>query len=126
MLLHSTPEERGNPEITSLHLNAACNFANKHKKTHKNITWSQLNHPALSKQLTVCTRQDLGREQRILQNVTVTLDVYQFCHSISPCVKNGSCSSSSWTESQWTVLLRYLINLLLSQQMLYATNLLNT
>jgi len=31
----------------------------------KNITWSQPNHPSLSKQSTVCTRQDLRREHSI-------------------------------------------------------------
>jgi len=47
------------------HLNAACCFANT--KHINNITWSQLNHPSLSKWLTICTRQDPGREQSILQ-----------------------------------------------------------
>jgi len=47
------------------HLNAACCFANT--KHINNITWSQLNHPSLSKWLTICTRQDPGREQSILE-----------------------------------------------------------
>ena len=62
------------------------------RNTLKNITWSQLNHPSLSKRSTVCTRQDLGREHSILQYVTLKLDVYQVCHYVGRCVKNGSCS----------------------------------
>jgi len=37
-------------------------FLLKHAKHIKNITWSQLNHPPLSKRPTVCTRQVIGRE----------------------------------------------------------------
>jgi len=48
-----------------------------------------------SKRLTVCTTQDIGRQQSILQHVTLMPDVFQVCHSIAPCVKNGSCFSSS-------------------------------
>jgi len=54
----------------------------KTNEKHENITWSQLNHPSLSKRSIVCTRQDLGREHSILQYVTVTLDIYQVCHSV--------------------------------------------
>jgi len=39
-------EKTGNPEFSVFHLNAACCFASKHIK---NITWSQMNHPSLSK-----------------------------------------------------------------------------
>jgi len=67
----------------------------------------------------VCTTQNAGR-QSILQHVTLMPFVYQVCHSIGPCVKNRSCFYQVWSESQWTVLLRYLINTLLSQQMLDA------
>jgi len=61
-------------------------FCQQTQKTPKNITWSQLNHAALSKQLTVCTRQDLGREQSILLYVTVPLDV---SHYQSLCKQEG-------------------------------------
>jgi len=89
------PGETGNPEIASFHLNAACFFSKKTRNTVKNITWSQLNHPSLSKRLTGCTRQDLGREHSILLSVTRMFCVSQVCHSVSRCVKGGSCSSSS-------------------------------
>ena len=87
------PGETGNPEIASFHLNAACVFTKKHE-TVKNITWSELNHPSLSKRMTGCTRQDLGREHSILLSVTHMLCVSQVCHGVSRCVNGGSCSSS--------------------------------
>jgi len=60
------PGETGNPEIASFHLNAACFFTKKTRNTVKNITWSELNHPSLSKRSSGSTRQDLGREHSIL------------------------------------------------------------
>ena len=42
---------------------------------------------------------------RILLSVTRMLYVYQVCHGVGRCVKDGSCSSSSLSESQWTVLM---------------------
>jgi len=45
---------------------------------------------------------------RILLSVTNMLYVNQVCHGVSRCVKDGSCSSSSLSESQWTVLRGYL------------------
>jgi len=53
------PGETGNPEIVSFHLNAACFFYQKTQNIVKNITWSELNHPSLTKRSTGCTRQDL-------------------------------------------------------------------
>ena len=44
---------------------------------------------------------------RILLSVTHMLYVNEVCHGVGRCVKNGS-SSSSLSESQWTVLMRYL------------------
>ena len=44
---------------------------------------------------------------RILLSVK-TLYVNQVCHGVGRCVKDGSCSSSSLSESQWTVLMGYL------------------
>jgi len=70
-------------------------FSPKTRNTVKNITWSELNHPSLSKRLTGCTRQDLGREHSILLSVTHMFRVSQARHSVSRCVKGGSCSSSS-------------------------------
>jgi len=45
---------------------------------------------------------------RMLLPVTHMLYVNQVCHSVGSCVKDGSCSSSSLSESQWTVLIGYL------------------
>jgi len=89
------PGETGNPEIASFHLNAACFFTKKTRNAVKNITWSELNHPLLSKQSTGCTRQDSGREHSILVCVTHMLCVSQVCHGVSRCVKDRSCSLSS-------------------------------
>jgi len=62
-------------------------FHQKTRNTVKNITWSELNHPSLSKQSTGCTRQDLGREHSILLSVTHMLYVSQVCHGVRSCVK---------------------------------------
>jgi len=70
-------------------------FAPKTRNTVKNITWSELNHPSLSKRSTGCTKQDLGKEHSILLSVTHMLCVSQVCHAVSRCVKDGSCSLSS-------------------------------
>jgi len=70
-------------------------FHQKTLNTVKNITWSEMNHPSLSKRSTGCTRQDLGREHSILLSVNHMLCVSQVCHGVSRCVKGGSCSSSS-------------------------------
>jgi len=45
---------------------------------------------------------------RIPLPVTHMLCVNQVCHGVGRCVKDGSCSSSSLSESQWTVLMGYL------------------
>jgi len=70
-------------------------FHQKTLNTVKTITWSEHNHPSLSKRSTACTRQDLGREHSILLCVTHMLCVSQVYHAVSRCVKDGSCSSSS-------------------------------
>jgi len=78
------PGETGNPEIASFHLNAACFLP----ETQNIVTWSELNHPSLSKRSTECTTQDLGREHSILLSVTHMLCINQVCHSVSRCVKD--------------------------------------
>jgi len=83
-------------------------FHQKKQNTVKNIIWSELSHPSLSKRSTGCTRQDLGREHSILLSVTHMLCVSQVCYGVSCYVKGGSCFSSSWSKSQWTVLMGYL------------------
>jgi len=45
--------------------------------------------------------------------------VNQVCHGVGRCVADGSCSWSSLSESQWTVLMGYLI---LCQQMKTPSN----
>jgi len=67
---------------------------NKTRNTVKNITWSEMNHPSLSKRSSGSTIQDLGREHSIMLCVTHMLCVSQVCHAVSRCVKDGSCSSS--------------------------------
>jgi len=42
---------------------------------------------------------------RILLSVTHMLYVNQNCHGVGRCVKDGSFSSSSLSESKWTVLM---------------------
>jgi len=46
--------------------------------------------------------------RRILLSVTHMLYVNQVCHGVGHCVKDGSCSSSSLSQSPWTVLMGYL------------------
>ena len=46
--------------------------------------------------------------RRILLSVTHMLYVNRICHGVGRCVKDGSCSSSSLSESQWAVLTGYL------------------
>jgi len=45
---------------------------------------------------------------RILLSVAHMLYVNKVCHGVGRCVKDGSCSLSSLSESQWTVLMGYL------------------
>ena len=76
-----------------------------------------------SKRLTVCTTQDVGRQQSILQQCSMLSSCPMFTKSVTvsvPLSKMGVVFYQVWSESQWTVLLRYLINTLLSQQMLDA------
>jgi len=46
-----------------------------------------------------CTHQTtetyLERQHSILLSVAHTLDVYQVCHGVGRCVKEGTCSSSN-------------------------------
>ena len=102
------PGETGNPKIASFHLNAACFLP----KNARNILKYRLvtAEPPFTVKTTDWMHQT-GR--RILLCVTHMLYVNQVCHGVGCCVKDGSCSSSSLRESQWTVLM----DILLSQQM---------
>jgi len=44
---------------------------------------------------------------RVLVSVTHMFYVNQVCHGVGRCVKDGSCSLSSLSENQWTVLMGY-------------------
>jgi len=70
-------------------------FHQKTRNTDKNIIWSELNHPSLSKRSTGCSRQDLGREHSILLSVTHMLCASPVCHGVSSCAKGESCSLPS-------------------------------
>jgi len=70
-----------------------------------NITCLQLNHPLVSKRSTGCTRQDL--ESCCLLPTCYVL-TKSLTVPVAACVKDGSYSSSSLSESQWTVLMGYL------------------
>jgi len=59
---------------------------------------------------------------RILLSVTDMLYVNEVCYGVGRCVKDGSCSSSSLSESQWTVLLRYEISCYLNECRRYQTH----
>ena len=70
-----------------------------------NITCLQLNHPLVSKRSTGCTRQDL--ESCCLLPTCYVL-TKSLTVPVAACVKDGSYSSSSLSESQWTVWTGYL------------------
>jgi len=89
-------------------------FHQKTRNTIKNITWSELNHPSLSKRSSGSTRQDLGRERSMLTHM---LCVSQVCHAVSRCVKDGVVLRQAWSKSQWAVLIGYLT---IPEQMLDA------
>jgi len=63
-----------------------------------NYHWVAVNLPFILKMIN-CVHQTvktyLERERGILLSVTYTLYVYQVCHGVGRCVKDGSCSSSS-------------------------------
>jgi len=84
-------------------------FLPKKHKTLKNITWSELNHPSLSKLSTECTTHDLVREHSILLSVTHMLCINQVCHDVCRCVKDGSCSSLSL---EWKLIHNFLMGYL--------------
>jgi len=56
------PGETGNPEIAYFHLNGAYFLPNKQNIVN-NITWSELNHPSLSKRSTGCMHQTGPRKE---------------------------------------------------------------
>ena len=82
-------------------------FHQKTRNTVKNITWSELNHPSLSKRSTGCKRQDLGREHSIL--LSVTCSVLAKSVTVSVAVQKVTVVlRQAWSKSQWTMLMGYL------------------
>jgi len=70
-------------KIGSLTSSKCCMlFHQNTRNTVKVITCSELNHPSLSKRLTGCTRQDLGREHSILLSVTHMVCISQVLESV--------------------------------------------
>jgi len=91
------------PKIANFHSNAAC-FLPKTK-------WNTLKYHLLTTEppFTVKTIDRMHQTgPRILLSVTHMLYVNQDCLGAGHCVKDGSCSSSSLRESQWTVSMGYL------------------
>jgi len=114
MLLHYLGKQR--TWKPSFHSNIAC-FLSKIQETHFKISPGHNWTPLTVKRSTVCTRQDLGRENSIIQYVTLTLGSYQVCHWQSLCQKWKSFLSSIRVKVNG----QYCCDILLSQQMLYAT-----
>ena len=89
--------ETGNPEIAFFHLNTVFCFAEEHTK-HSNNHLVAVELPFIPKVID-CMHQTiktyLEKEHSILLSVTNTLCVYEVCHDVGCCVKDGSCSSSS-------------------------------
>ena len=92
-------------------------YHQKTRNTVKNITWSELNHPSLSKRSTGCTRQDLGREHSILLSVTHMLCVIQVCQGCQSLYERWELFFVKPGEK---VNGQYEWDILLSQQMLDA------
>jgi len=97
------PRETGNPKIASFYLNVACFLP----KTHETLKYHLV---TAEPPFTVKTIDWMHQTwPRILLSVTHMLYVNQICHGVSRCVKDGSSSSSSLSESQWAVLMGCLV-----------------
>ena len=95
--------ETGNPKIAYFYLNAACFFI---KNTRNTLKYQLVTAEPPFTVKTIDGMHQTG--PRMLLPVTHMLYVNQVCHGVGSCVKDGSCSSSSLSESQWTVLIGYL------------------
>jgi len=96
------PGETGNPQIASFHLNVAGFFT---KNTRNTLKYRLVTAESPFTVKTIDWMHQTG--PRILLSVTHVLYVNQICHGVGPCVKDGSCSSSSLSESQRTALMGY-------------------
>jgi len=101
-------EETGNPEIASLHLNAACFVTKRTRNTVKSITWSEPSNPSLSKRSTGCARQ-------VYQGSIASCCLLPTCSVLAKSVivsvavqKVRVVLRQAWSKSQWTVLMGYL------------------
>jgi len=94
--------ETGNPKIASFHLNAACLLP---KTTLNTLKYHLVTSEPPFTVKTINWMHQTGA--MILLYVTHMLYVNQDCHGVGHCVKDGSCSSSSLSESHWTVLMGY-------------------
>ena len=71
-------------------------LANEHTKTHLNyhLVAAELHYiPKVIDCMHQTIKTYLEMEHSILLSVTRTVYVYQVCHGIGRCVKDGSCSS---------------------------------
>jgi len=87
VLLHYLGKQQTRQLIAPVHVGLMLHAALP-KKHMKHIEC----HYGHCQNLTVCSRQDLGRECSILQYVTLALNVYRVCQCVGLCVENGSCS----------------------------------
>jgi len=86
----------------SFHLNATCFLP----KTHETLKYHLVTaEPPFTAKMIDGMHQS---GPKILLSVIQMLYVNQVCHGVGRCVKDGSYSSSSLSESQWTVLMGYL------------------
>jgi len=96
--------ETENHKLASFHLNAACFLP-------KTTSWNTLKYHLVTAEPPFTVKMidwmhQTGRS--ILLSVTHMLYVIRICHGVGRCVKDGCHSSSSLSESQWTVLMGYL------------------
>ena len=97
------PLEGGNPKIASFQLHATCFLR---KPTGNTLKYHLVTAEPPFNVKAIDWLHQTG--PRILLSVNHMLCVNQDCHGVGRCVKDGSCSSSSLSESQWTVLMGYL------------------
>jgi len=64
----------------------------KAHKTHKKYHLVTAEPPFTVKAIDWVSQTRRRKEHSIVQYVTLKLDVYQVCHCVVCCVKNGSCS----------------------------------
>ena len=107
MLLHCLG--KGKPKTASFYLNAEC-FSNRHTKHIHIITWSQLNYRSFAQESAIYTKQNLGKQYRMLPSVATHSS---FSKSVVMSVADSLCqkwelfSVDPKVKSQWTALAGY-------------------